>query len=75
MDAEPRKGQRGGGSVSPLYDDIDWLLWRPCVGLVDLCPPLARWSDMIDGTYDLMDVYEMHRVMDDLEHMRSQLDG
>lgn len=47
---------------------MDWFLWRPCAGLGETCPPLAKWSDMLDGTYDLADVQMMHCVMDEIEH-------
>lgn len=29
--------------------------------------PLARWTDMTDGSLELADVQEMHRVMDEVE--------
>lgn len=32
----------------------------------DACPPLAKWSDMIDGTYELTDLLKMHDVMDEI---------
>jgi len=35
-----------------------------------MCPPLARWSDMLDGTYDLGDVKRMHAVLDELINQR-----
>ncbi|MGO3395299.1 MAG: DUF6889 family protein [Serratia proteamaculans] len=31
-----------------------------------LCPSLAKWSDMIDGTYSLEDVQAMHDVLDEV---------
>lgn len=31
-----------------------------------VCPPLARWSDMTDGTYSIEDVQMMHDAIDDL---------
>jgi len=40
------------------------------VGIEGLSPPLARWSDMLDGTYTLEDVQQMHCVMDELIHQR-----
>jgi len=36
------------------------------VGAGDACPPLAKWSDMLDGTYAIDDVQAMHDVLDDL---------
>lgn len=44
---------------------IDWFLWRPCLGAGDACPPLAKWSDMIDGTYTIDDVQAMHDVIEE----------
>jgi hypothetical protein len=37
--------------------------------------PLAQWSDMIDGTYDLQDVKEMHSVMDEILYQKEKSDG
>lgn len=31
-----------------------------------LCPPLAKWSDMTDGTYSLEEIQLMHDAMDDI---------
>jgi len=38
------------------------------VGIPELCPPLASWPQMQDGTLDLVDVLHMHSVMDELIH-------
>lgn len=45
---------------------MNWFLWRPCVGAGSVCPPLAHWSDMIDGTYTIDDVQMMHIAMDEV---------
>lgn len=45
---------------------VDWFLWRPCTGAGDACPPLAKWSDMLDGTYTIEDVQAMHDAIDEL---------
>src|SRR5690606_9406472 len=66
--AAPQSNRRRRGGAAPLNPHIDWFLWRPCAGLGQRCPPLARWSDMLDGTYDLTDVLQMHCVMDEIEH-------
>mgnify|MGYP000297073889 CR=1 FL=1 len=42
------------------------------MGIEGLCPPLAKWSDMLDGTYDIADVKEMHSVMDEVIHQREK---
>jgi hypothetical protein len=39
---------------------------RPCVGIVDVCPPLCKWSDLHDGTYNLADVERFNAVMDEM---------
>ncbi|WP_407027330.1 DUF6889 family protein [Klebsiella oxytoca] len=31
-----------------------------------MCPPLARWSDICDGTYSLEDIQEMNDVLDEI---------
>lgn len=38
-------------------------------------PPLATWREMIDGTLDLVDVMQMHSVLDEIEYQRSKADG
>lgn len=43
---------------------MPWYLWRPCVGIPGLLPPLAQWVQMLDGTLTLDDVRQMHEVMD-----------
>lgn len=48
-----------------------WYLWRPCVGLPGAVPPLAQWSQMLDGTLSLADVAEMHAVLDELDAQRA----
>ena len=35
-----------------------------------MCPPLCRWAELQDGTYDLTDVQDMHSVMDEMIHQR-----
>lgn len=62
-----RKQGRGNGAES-LNDHVEWFLWRPCTGIEGICPPLAKWSDMLDGTYDIADVKLMHSVMDEKSH-------
>lgn len=42
------------------------------MGIEGIIPPLAKWSDMTDGTYTLEDVKEMHSVMDELIHQREK---
>lgn len=46
---------------------MPWYLWRPCLGIPGLVPPLAQWPQMIDGTLTLEDVQQMHTVMDDIK--------
>ncbi|MEQ9722247.1 hypothetical protein ABQG65_13805 [Yersinia alsatica] len=60
--------QRGGKreKQSSGRSRIDWLLWRPCTGAGQHCQPLARWSDMLDGTYIIDDVQQMHDVLDEI---------
>ncbi|RTQ01301.1 hypothetical protein EKN38_13080 [Enterobacter sp. WCHEn045836] len=58
--AKPRTGSDGQEAR------VDWFLWRPCTGIGNLCPPLAAWSDMTDGTYSIEEVQMMHDAMDDL---------
>lgn len=77
MEAPPsrRKGRRSGGATERLNPHVDLYLWRPCVGIYGVCSPLASWSDMIDGTYTLEDVKDMHSVMDELVYQRDRIDG
>ncbi|MFE8049314.1 hypothetical protein [Brenneria goodwinii] len=35
------------------------------MGAGDACPPLAKWSDMLDGTYTIDDVQSMHAVIEE----------
>lgn len=63
----PRYYQRRSGS-DELNEDIDWFLWQPCTNE----PPLAEYRHMLDGTYSLEDVNEMHRVMAEIDYMRSR---
>lgn len=37
---------------------------RPCIGIIDVCPPLAKYSDFKDGTYNLTDCLRFHLVLD-----------
>ncbi|MGM7765251.1 hypothetical protein, partial [Yersinia enterocolitica] len=63
--ATQRRGKkRGKQSAAPSR--VDWFLWRPCAGAGQHCPPLARWSDMLDGTYTIDDVQLMHDVLDEI---------
>ncbi|EKN5118395.1 hypothetical protein DYG59_06025 [Yersinia enterocolitica] len=63
--ATQRQGKkRGKQSAAPSR--VDWFLWRPCAGAGQHCPPLARWSDMLDGTYTIDDVQLMHDVLDEI---------
>lgn len=71
----PSSKRRGGGAGDQLNEHVDWFLWRPCVGVNNLCPPLAKWSEMLDGTLDLADVKEMHSVMDELIYQKERADG
>ncbi|MCT8353941.1 MULTISPECIES: hypothetical protein [Photorhabdus] len=66
MDAQRRERKRRRSSTESINPAINWFLWRPCTGAGDACPPLAKWSDMLDGTYTIDDVQAMHAVMDDL---------
>ncbi|WJV60997.1 hypothetical protein PCO87_13800 [Pectobacteriaceae bacterium C52] len=49
------------------------------MGAGDACPPLAAWSDMIDGTYAIDDVQTMHDVIeaaiDSVERAREKAKG
>lgn len=45
---------------------MNWFLWRPCTGITNICVPLAKWSDMLDGTYCIEDVLAMNVVMDEM---------
>ena len=38
----------------------------PCVGIQNVCPPLARRSDFKDGTLNMRDCLEMHLTMKEL---------
>ncbi len=38
---------------------------RPCVGIHEVCPPLAKWSDFHDGTYNLHDALLFNIVLDE----------
>ena len=38
----------------------------PCVGVKDICPPLCKWSDLIDGTYSLADVEMFNQTISEL---------
>lgn len=40
------------------------------MGLPGLCGPLARYSEMIDGTYTLEDVLFMHSVLDEIVYQK-----
>ena len=42
------------------------------MGVGDACPPLARWSEMNDGTLDLEDLKQMHSVMDEIVYQRER---
>ncbi len=70
MAAPSSNEARGGGAADILNPHVEWYLWRPCVGIEGACPPLARWSDMLDGTYSLEDVKQMHSVMDEIAYQR-----
>jgi len=70
--AAPPSNRRPGGGADLLNPGVEWYLWRPCVGIPGVTNPLARWSDMIDGTYTLEDVHQMHCVMDEVIHQRGQ---
>ena len=39
---------------------------RPCVGLPGLVPPLAKWSDVMDGTYSLADFEMFNQTLDEI---------
>lgn len=56
---------------------VDWFLWRPCVGISEACPPLAEYHHMLDGTYTIDDVQQMHYVLDEitqeLQRQRQQI--
>lgn len=62
-----RRKQRSVSAHKKDDQEINWLLWRPCVASRLLPTPLASWSQMTDGTYDLLDVVRMHDVLDDIE--------
>lgn len=44
---------------------------RPCVGIDGLCPPLCRYSDLQDGTYNIADVERFNVTMDELTELRN----
>lgn len=44
---------------------------RPCVGIDGLCPPLCKYSDLLDGTYTLADVERFNVTIDELVDMRN----
>lgn len=37
--------------------------------------PLAQWSDMLDRTYDIEDVQQMHQVLDEITRLRESAKG
>ena len=39
---------------------------RPCVGINGICPPLCRYSDLLDGTYSIADVERFNVTMDEI---------
>lgn len=68
MEAPASSYKARGGGADPINGHVNWYLWRPCAGIEGVCPPLARWAEMTDGTYDLVDIKMMHCVMDEKLH-------
>ncbi|PNF10546.1 hypothetical protein A6J71_10455 [Enterobacter cancerogenus] len=65
MAIKQKRGRpRSGGEGEDAR--VDWFLWRPCTGVGNICQPLARWTEMTDGTYSIEEVQMMHDAMDDL---------
>lgn len=64
--ARQRKRRSSGGNEKVNNDVTDWLMMKPCVGVVGLCPPLCTWAELNDGTYSLGDVIRFHIVIDEL---------
>lgn len=54
---------RNTSDRTEIDDGIDWYMWLPCTGVNGLLPPLAKWSDLNDGTYSLGDVERMNQVI------------
>ncbi len=75
-----RRPKQRATKRSEEVDDpvIDWFFMRPCVGLNDvsggvICPPLCKWSDLIDGTYSIADVMRFNITMDELSASRQAM--
>ena len=68
------KSRKRNERKSIELDDIDkeWILWQPCVGVPGLCPPMAKWSDMTDGTYNLTEVWKMNKVLEKVSKWHQQ---
>ncbi|QEQ90574.1 hypothetical protein EGJ22_11295 [Pseudomonas sp. p99-361] len=49
---------------------MDWDLWRPCVGIPGVCPPLCTYKDLTDGTYSLGWVKRANLAMDEMLYVR-----
>ena len=67
-----RERANGRSGKRQLDSEPDWFLWNPCVGIPGVCPPLAQWHQMTDGTYTLADVQMMNSVLDELMKARKQ---
>ena len=63
-----KRNKRGRKSQS----NVNWFLWQPCIGIPGICPPLAKWSDMTDGTLNIMEVWEMNEVLKEVSKWHQQ---
>nr|DAI76097.1 MAG TPA: hypothetical protein [Caudoviricetes sp.] len=48
----------------------------PCVGIEGIAPPLCRWHELTDGTYNLADVERFNQALAELarEYRRRQVE-
>ena len=70
VERRPKSSTRGdGGEYSGC---VDWYLMMVCVGIDGLCPPLCKWSDLSDGTYNLCDVERFTQAMMELIELRKK---
>jgi len=43
---------------------------RCCTGVEGVCPPLAKWSDLMDGTYTICDVERFNQAIQEMVDVR-----
>lgn len=62
--ARRRKGRKASERKAD-NELVDWFFMRPCMGVVNVTPPLCTWTQVQDGTYSITDIMRFNIAIDE----------